>query len=214
MSARAVGRAAAARLWQFKKVVVIFMAVIVAVGAYGQLRSGPGWGWALAIVTVLMMVAVYVLLARVPNGREVTALYLELAKLTDQYSDGQLLRHRSEGESRRGVTVFRCYRQRFFRGFVRIDFKKAEPPQIDQKGWMPVEQFVLIPFSNLVFQFTKGAEFDEEFIDIAPGPDLSRRESDKAMLFMFRTGRGFAAADELGDLVRKVREAHPFEGAA
>lgn len=213
MSARTAGRAAAAHLWRFKRPLLSLVILLPSAGAlYEGFRNGDFIVAAIATLVLLLLgVAVDRLaFSKLPNGRDVTTHYLELATVVDAHPHDQLLRYKDSTEA----VLFLCRHQGPVRGFLRLNFNDVELPQIDQEGWISAEDFLLVPGSNLVLQTPTACMIDDDGAFLPATKDPTVSDSMKGTFFRFRTGHGFAATDTLRDLVRQVRQAVPFKSEA
>ena len=212
-SMRSVGQAVTwllAMLWRFSY-------LLFAAGACWSLYSTGlailtmAWGEFTEnlLSTVAYVWILHTAVRRMPRGRLVTRLYLELDRLIRAHPDGQKLV--VDGDE---PVILMCRRRPFRRGFLRTCGRDIDPPMIDNPGFVSGEIFVVIPASNLVLRNQVGSRFnlhDDDTVDILDQHTTTIRQDFKAAWFTMRTGSGFASAGELRELIDQIQQARPIE---
>jgi len=210
MTVRTAARAATAHAWRVMKPALVVMILFGLLEVCALLYISPGSRWGEAVAW-LVIVALFIrlLFTRFPHGREMTVVYLELARLIERRQNGQWLHVHDRG----GHVFLRC-RHQHIRSVIRIDMAKADLARVDQPGWVPVEEYGLVPVSNQVFRLTRSGRIGDDGIEVGARYGLTGRDTAKVIWLALTTGHGFGAVDDLRELVRQVREAQPFDSEA
>lgn len=212
---RSAGRRIVAYAWCVDRVLVplvllsgVYGLVIDVMNGASPLRLGVD----VAPLVFTAWVLVVVWRSTVPNGRAVTAAYLELAALLDEHRNGDRLLVGGDGDIAPEVFLMCTKQRRVYRSLFRGTFADVDLPQVEQPGYLSGDEFVLLPLSNLVLHVPRGALMDEnaEVIETPAAGDFGLGDAMRDARFRFRTGQGFASAEQLRELVGQVGRARPL----
>jgi hypothetical protein len=212
MTPRSVARIAVAHAWRFRKIPYILLALWAAFSVYGSIRNGSVLGGIGTGVYALLALAAYtpIVFADVPNGREVTALYLELSAQIDAHQHGEIRRYEvADGESMGDVIVLQFIRGDRMRAVCRSKVAEFEVAHDGQRGWFKEELFITVPLTNLVLQRLEGYPVGTDGVPIIEKHRYTFLTKVKFFYFLFRGSRGFVGPDVIRDLLHQVRHSSP-----